>query len=90
MIEYPTFYQFHYYLNNFLFLQKFLLPYEYKDSQIIIGINLNEFDFYMEGLIPDKIPEIWKNLFSIKLKCVNFVKKIYKQIDCIDCKIFVE
>jgi len=60
--------------------------YEPKESQIITGIDLNKFDSFMEGLIPNKIPEdMKKSLFKI-IKMCRFCKKIYKQIDCVDCK----
>lgn len=60
--------------------------YEPKDSQIITGIDLNEFDYCMEGLIPDKIPEDMKKSIFNKIKICKHCKKIYKQINCIECK----
>lgn len=60
--------------------------YEPKESQIITGIDLNEFDSFMEGLIPDKIPGDLKESLSKKIKMCRFCKKMYKQIDCIECK----
>ena len=60
--------------------------YEPKDSQIITGIDLNEFDNCIEGLIPDKIPDDMKKSIFNKIKICKYCKKIYKQLDCIECK----
>ena len=59
---------------------------EPKESQIITGIDLNGFDSCIEGLIPNQIPDDMKESLLKKIKICRFCKKMYKQIDCIDCK----
>ena len=60
--------------------------YEPKESQIIIGINLNEFDNIIEGLIPNNLPSNMKESLIKRIKICKFSKKIYKEIDCTDCR----
>ncbi len=60
--------------------------YEPKESQIIYGINLNEFDNIIEGLIPNNLPSNMKESLIKRIKICKFSKKIYKQIDCTDCR----
>jgi len=60
--------------------------FEPKDSQIITGIDINEFDNMIEALIPDNIPSNMKDSLIKRIKICKFSQKTYNQIDCVECK----